>query len=81
MTQKPMLRVEEGVRALRNQAGGGGEGSWVQARAAECGGARVCGISFRGNIPSCELLGHMSIWTQSGRSPPSFRYIVGHRRR
>ena len=24
MTQKPMLRVEEGARALRNQTGGGG---------------------------------------------------------
>ena len=24
MTQRPMLRVEEGARALRNQTGGGG---------------------------------------------------------
>jgi len=26
MTQKPVLRVEEGARALRNQTGGGGGG-------------------------------------------------------
>ena len=42
MTQKPMLRVEVGARALRNQTGGGG--GWEGASSAVCGSARssVC---------------------------------------
>ena len=48
MTQKPMLRVEVGARALRNQTGGGGGGSefsglWV--RSLEC----VCRALKTGN--------------------------------
>ena len=31
MAQKPMLRVEVGARALRNQAGGEGGVGWMQA--------------------------------------------------
>ena len=56
---KPVLRVEVGARALRNQAGGEGGGGWIPARVAEWG-ARVSVVaSSRGNIPSCELMGHM----------------------
>ena len=38
MTQKPMLRVEVGARALRNQTGGGGGGefSGLWVRSLEC---------------------------------------------
>ena len=47
MTQKPMLRVEVGARALRNQTGGGGgsefSGLWV--RSLEC----VCRALKTGN--------------------------------
>ena len=38
MTQKPMLQVEVGARALRNQTGGGG--GWEGASSAVCGSAR-----------------------------------------
>ena len=40
MTQKPVLRVEVGARALRNQTGGGGEGERVQRPVGAL--ARVC---------------------------------------
>ena len=49
MTQKPMLRVEVGARALRNQTGGGGGGgsefSGLWVRSLEC----VCRALKTGN--------------------------------
>ena len=51
--------VEVGARALRNQAGGEGGGGWIQACAAEWGARASVVASSRGNIPSCELMGHM----------------------
>ena len=50
MTQKPMLRVEVGARALRNQTGGGGGGggseySGLWERSLKC----VCRVLKTGN--------------------------------
>ena len=43
MTQKPMLRVEVGARALRNQTGGGrGGGVWARSAACGCARSSVC---------------------------------------
>ena len=54
-----MLRVEVGARALRNQAGVEG-GVVGYKRAPRSAGARASVVaSSRGNIPSCELMGHM----------------------
>ena len=65
-----MLRVEVGARALRNEAGGeGGGGGWIQARAAEWGARASEVASSRGNIPSCELLGHMRMEEIRAYSP------------
>ena len=49
MTQKPMMRVEVGARALRNQTGGGGVGgsefSGLWGRSLKC----VCRALKTGN--------------------------------
>ena len=42
MTQKPMLRVEVGARALRNQTGGGGGGGGASSAACGCARSSVC---------------------------------------
>ena len=56
-----MLRVEVGARALRNQAGGD-RGNWLDTSVRHGVGGRASVIAFsRGNIPSCELMGHMPI--------------------